>query len=56
MSLQTSARAIVHIVDDDASLRVALEELFESVGLKDQIAAKYTEVAKHRKLAVEAAA
>ncbi len=36
MSLQTSARAIVHIVDDDASLRVALEELFELVGLCTQ--------------------
>ena len=36
MPLPTSERAIVHIVDDDASLRVALEELFCSVGLGTQ--------------------
>jgi FixJ family two-component response regulator len=33
MPSQTSERATVHIVDDDASLRDALEGLFESVGL-----------------------
>jgi FixJ family two-component response regulator len=33
MPLQTSESAIVHIVDDDAALRGALEELFDSVGL-----------------------
>ena len=33
MALQTSDKAIVHVVDDDASLRDALEGLFESVGL-----------------------
>jgi len=33
MPLQTSDKAIVHVVDDDASLRDALEGLFESVGL-----------------------
>src|SRR5271163_3812514 len=33
MSLQTTDKAIVHVVDDDASLRDALEGLFESVGL-----------------------
>src|ERR1700728_2524679 len=33
MPLQTSDKAIVHVVDDDASLREALEGLFESVGL-----------------------
>jgi FixJ family two-component response regulator len=36
MPVPTSERAIVHIVDDDASLRRALEELFESVGLNTQ--------------------
>jgi len=33
MPLQTSESAIVHIVDDDASLRDALEGLFATVGL-----------------------
>jgi FixJ family two-component response regulator len=33
MSPQTSERAIVHVVDDDASMRDALEGLFDSVGL-----------------------
>src|SRR5208282_1418554 len=36
MPLQTSDRAVVHIVDDDASLRVALEGLFDTVGLSTQ--------------------
>jgi FixJ family two-component response regulator len=36
MPLQTSDRAIVHIVDDDASMRGALEGLFDSVGLGTQ--------------------
>ena len=33
MPLQTSERAIVHIVDDDAAVRDALERLFDTVGL-----------------------
>jgi len=33
MPVQESDRAIVHVVDDDASLREALEGLFDSVGL-----------------------
>jgi len=33
MSLQTSEKAIVYVVDDDASVRGALEYLFESIGL-----------------------
>jgi FixJ family two-component response regulator len=33
MPLQTREKAVVHVVDDDASLRAALEGLFESVGL-----------------------
>src|SRR5580704_10420121 len=33
MPLVTSDRAVVHVVDDDASLRSALEGLFDSVGL-----------------------
>lgn len=33
MPLQTSERAVVYIVDDDASVRDALGNLFESVGL-----------------------
>ena len=33
MPLQTSDKAIVHVVDDDASLRDALVGLFDSVGL-----------------------
>jgi FixJ family two-component response regulator len=36
MALQTSDQAIVHIVDDDASMRGALEGLFDSVGLGTQ--------------------
>jgi FixJ family two-component response regulator len=36
MPLPTSERAIVNIVDDDASLRRSLEELFHSVGLGTQ--------------------
>jgi FixJ family two-component response regulator len=36
MPLQTSERAIVHIVDDDASLRQALADLFDTVGLGAQ--------------------
>jgi len=34
MPFQTSDRAVVHVVDDDASLRDALEGLFDSVGLE----------------------
>jgi len=34
MPLEPSNRAVVHIVDDDASIRGALEELFDSVGLE----------------------
>src|SRR5215208_6997332 len=33
MPLEKNERAIVHVVDDDASLRGALESLFDSVGL-----------------------
>jgi FixJ family two-component response regulator len=33
MPLQTSERAIVHIVDDDAAVRDALADLFDTVGL-----------------------
>jgi FixJ family two-component response regulator len=36
MPLQTSERAIAHIVDDDASLCGALKVLFDSVGLGAQ--------------------
>src|ERR1700740_1167858 len=36
MLSQTSERAIVHVVDDDASMRGALEGLFNSVGLSTQ--------------------
>jgi FixJ family two-component response regulator len=36
MPLQTTESAIVHIVDDDASMRGALESLFDSVGLRTQ--------------------
>ena len=34
MPLQTGERELVHVVDDDASLRGALESLFDSVGLE----------------------
>ncbi len=34
MSSEASQRAIVHVVDDDPSMRGALEGLFESVGLE----------------------
>jgi FixJ family two-component response regulator len=33
MPLRTNERAVVHVVDDDASMRSALEGLFDSVGL-----------------------
>jgi FixJ family two-component response regulator len=33
MPIQQSDRAVVHVVDDDASMREALEGLFDSVGL-----------------------
>jgi FixJ family two-component response regulator len=33
MPVQSGDKAIVHVVDDDASMRGALENLFESVGL-----------------------
>ena len=36
MPFDTSDRAVVHVVDDDASLRGALESLFDSVGLATQ--------------------
>src|ERR1700676_3031360 len=36
MPFETNNRAVVHVVDDDASLRGALESLFESVGLATQ--------------------
>jgi FixJ family two-component response regulator len=36
MLSQTSERAIIHVVDDDASMRGALEGLFDSVGLTTQ--------------------
>jgi FixJ family two-component response regulator len=36
MLSETSERAIVHVVDDDASIRGALEGLFNSVGLDTQ--------------------
>jgi FixJ family two-component response regulator len=36
MPSQTNERAIVHVVDDDASMRGALEGLFDSVGLDTQ--------------------
>jgi FixJ family two-component response regulator len=34
MSFQTNERALVHVVDDDASMRGALEALFETVGFE----------------------
>jgi FixJ family two-component response regulator len=34
MPLQSDQRAIVHVVDDDASMRAALQELFQSIGLE----------------------
>ena len=34
MPLQTSEKAIIHVVDDDTSMRDALDSLFESVGLE----------------------
>jgi FixJ family two-component response regulator len=36
MPSHTNERAIVHVVDDDASMRGALESLFDSVGLGTQ--------------------
>ena len=36
MPFQTNERAIVHVVDDDPSVRGALESLFDSVGIASQ--------------------
>ena len=36
MPFQTNDRAVVHVVDDDASMRDALRDLFDSVGLDTQ--------------------
>jgi FixJ family two-component response regulator len=36
MPFQSNERAVVHVVDDDASMRGALENLFDSVGLDTQ--------------------
>ena len=36
MQYAMNESALVHVVDDDASMRSALEELFESVGLQSQ--------------------
>jgi FixJ family two-component response regulator len=36
MPSQANERAVVHVVDDDESMRGALEGLFESVGLDTQ--------------------
>jgi FixJ family two-component response regulator len=36
MPFQTKERALVHVVDDDVSVRGALEALFETVGLETQ--------------------
>jgi len=36
MLLQSDARAIVHVVDDDVSMRDALQDLFDSIGLETQ--------------------
>jgi FixJ family two-component response regulator len=36
MPVVTSDRTVVHVVDDDASLRSAMESLFDSVGLATQ--------------------
>src|SRR5260370_29969594 len=36
MPFETSDRGVVHVVDDDVSLRAALESLFDSVGLASQ--------------------
>ena len=33
MSFETGDRAVVHVVDDDASLRAALESLFDTMGI-----------------------
>jgi len=43
MPLSTSERAVVHVVDDDASMRRALAGLFESVGLDTRAYAKASE-------------
>src|SRR3712207_6090100 len=34
MPLQSDQRAMVHVVDDDASMREALQDLFHSIGLE----------------------
>jgi FixJ family two-component response regulator len=34
MPLQSDQKAVVHVVDDDASMRAALQDLFDSMGLE----------------------
>ena len=34
MPVETREKAVVHVIDDDASMRRALEEVFNSVGLE----------------------
>jgi FixJ family two-component response regulator len=34
MPLQSEQKAVVHVVDDDASMRAALQDLFDSIGLE----------------------
>ena len=34
MPLQSDQKAVVHVVDDDASMRAALQDLFDSIGLE----------------------
>ena len=36
MTLQSDERAVVHVVDDDASLRGALQGLFDTIGLESR--------------------
>jgi len=36
MPCETEDRAVVHVVDDDASMRGAMEDLFDTVGLETQ--------------------
>ena len=49
MQQATNETPLVHVVDDDASMRGALEGLFDSVGLQTQTyaTAKHGHSAKH---------
>ena len=48
MASETNERGIVHVVDDDASVRDALRNLFRSVGLRTEAFGSAHEFLQHK--------